>query len=299
MWQKLRMNNNNNYINWEYVLRNSIHDSIDHDFVIIDNLVLKEIPKTPFKVNVTTIILCQEGLLEGNINLEHFKAQSPCLAVFLADRILEMKSISHDFKGKILIMSKNFTDNLLLDVKERLPLIISTEKKPCQPLEDESLKSLENYFYMMKKAIKATDNPNRIEVARHLTLAFMYGFRHYFHPAINEDISHNQLLVERFLALTEREYHQEHLFKYYADKLCLSAKHLSKVIKNTTGKSANEWIDDYIMLEAKALLKSTDMTIQQISDELGFDNQSFFAKYFKRHLGKTPKQYKWEHSNFD
>ena len=299
MRQKIRMNNNNNYISWEYVLRNSIHDSIDHDFIIIDNLVLEEIPKIPFKVNVTTIILCQEGLLEGNINLEQFKAQSPCLVVFLADRILEMKSISQDFKGKILIMSKNFTDNLLLDVKERLPLIISTEKKPCQPLEDESLKSLENYFCMMKKTIKATENPNRIEVARHLMLAFMYGLRFYYHPAVNEDISHNQLLVERFLALAEREYHQEHLLKYYADKLCLSAKHLSKVIKDTTGKPANEWIDDYIMLEAKALLKSTDMTIQQISDKLGFDNQSFFTKYFKRHLGKTPKQYKWDHSYFD
>jgi AraC-like DNA-binding protein len=74
--------------------------------------------------------------------------------------------------------------------------------------------------------------------------------------------------------------------------LSLTPKYLSQIIKASTGKSANEWIDEYVMLEAKALLKSTTMTIQQISDELNFPSQSFFGKYFKRCEGVSPKEYR-------
>ncbi|WP_298650554.1 helix-turn-helix domain-containing protein [uncultured Proteiniphilum sp.] len=79
---------------------------------------------------------------------------------------------------------------------------------------------------------------------------------------------------------------------FYASKLCLTPKYMSTIIKQTSGKTAGDWIDDYILLEAKALLKSTNMTIQQISDELNFPSQSFFGKYFKRLTGVSPKEYR-------
>lgn len=79
---------------------------------------------------------------------------------------------------------------------------------------------------------------------------------------------------------------------FYAEKLHITPKYLSTVIKQNTGKSVNDWIDDYVILEAKALLKSSRMTIQQISDELNFVDQSAFGKYFKRIEGMSPKDYK-------
>ena len=79
---------------------------------------------------------------------------------------------------------------------------------------------------------------------------------------------------------------------FYAKKLCLTPKYLSVIIKEFTGNSALGWINDYVILEAKSLLKSTNMTIQQISDELNFPSQSFFGKYFKRLVGVSPKVYR-------
>jgi AraC-like DNA-binding protein len=81
-------------------------------------------------------------------------------------------------------------------------------------------------------------------------------------------------------------------FAVYADQLYLTPKYFSKVIKDNSGASASEWIDNYVILEAKALLKSTNMTILQISDELNFPSQSFFGKYFKRVVGVSPKEYR-------
>ena len=99
-------------------------------------------------------------------------------------------------------------------------------------------------------------------------------------------------IVERFIALVEEHYREERLIGFYADKLCITPKYLSKLVKENTGRSAGEWIESHVILEARAMLQSSDMTIQQIASSLNFPNQSFFGKYFKRATGLSPKQYR-------
>lgn len=100
------------------------------------------------------------------------------------------------------------------------------------------------------------------------------------------------MLLEDFLKLVRTNYKEQRGLDFYADKLCFTPKYMSSVVKQASGISAGEWIDRYIILEAKALLKSTNMTIQQIGDEFNFANQSFFGKYFKRLVGVSPKEYR-------
>jgi AraC-like DNA-binding protein len=102
------------------------------------------------------------------------------------------------------------------------------------------------------------------------------------------------ILLDRFMNLVKENFREQRDVGFYADKLCLTPKYLSKVIRDNSGSSADEWIDNYVTLEAKALLKSTNMTIQQISEELNSPSQSFFGKYFKRIVGVSPSEYrKW------
>jgi len=132
-----------------------------------------------------------------------------------------------------------------------------------------------------------------MEVARHLTLAFFYGASYNFHKfADKREKTHNEALIEKFLNLVQMHYKQERGLEFYADKMCITSKHLSRVLRETGNKSPNDLIDDRVVLEAQALLKSTNMTIEQISDELNFPSQSFFGKYFKRVTGMSPKEYK-------
>lgn len=136
-----------------------------------------------------------------------------------------------------------------------------------------------------------------MEIVRHLTIAFFYGLGYYFHKQTDDSReTRNEILMRNFLKQLQTHHKQERKLEFYADKLCLSAKYLSQTIKNSSGKTAGEWIDEYVMLEAKALLKSTNMTIQQISDELNFPSQSFFGKFLKdlqgflqRHIGNKNK----------
>lgn len=79
---------------------------------------------------------------------------------------------------------------------------------------------------------------------------------------------------------------------FYADQLHITPKYLSSVIKEVSGRSAVEWIDRYVILEAKALLRYSGLSIQEIAYELNFSTQSFFGKYFKHHTGMSPSEYK-------
>jgi len=182
---------------------------------------------------------------------------------------------------------------LMPNAQERLPLSVSVADNPVIPLDEEGLAGTINYFEMIKKLIQVKDHPYRMEVAQHLTLAFLYGAGFYFHKfADKREKTHNEALIEKFLHLVQMHYKEQRGLEFYADKMCITSKHLSRVFRETGNKPANDLIDDRVSLEAKALLKSTNMTIQQISDELNFPSQSFFGKYFKRVTGMSPKEYK-------
>jgi len=281
--------------NWHAALENARVeiDAIGNDFILLEKPVSLSVSSAPFITDVTTAILCLKGSTEGAINLKPFKSEAPCMIILLPDQILEQKYLSDDFSGLFIIMSKRFTDNLLPNVHERLPLFLAMQDSPCIPMNTEAIESMKTYFEMLKRIIRIKEHPHRLEVAKYLTLTFFYGIGYSIHPkSENKEKTHNELLVERFLDLVRENYKEQRLLGFYADKLCITPKHLSKVVKKTSHKSPNDWIDDHVILEAKALFNSTNMTIQQVCDELNFDDQSFFRKYFKRHTGMPPREYK-------
>jgi AraC-like DNA-binding protein len=211
--------------------------------------------------------------------------------MFTPGQIVEYKSISNDFTGLFIIMSSRFTDSLLPD-SESLPMFLYFRDNPVLPLDEGTIGRMISFTEVLKQMTLAKDHPYRLEVVRYLALAFFYGAIDFHQFTNSRKLTHQEMFVEKFLNLV-RVYHKEQReLKFYAQKLTVSPKYLSKVIKDTSGKPANDWIDDHVALEAKALLKSTNMTIQQISGELNFPSQSFFGKFFKRVTGMTPKEYK-------
>ena len=103
-----------------------------------------------------------------------------------------------------------------------------------------------------------------------------------------------QLLFEKFLEQVQTHYTEHRSVGFYAEQLCLTPKYLSQVILKASGRYANDWIRDYVILEAKALLKSGRYTVQQVGDLLNFPNASFFGRYFKAVVGCSPRRYMME-----
>jgi AraC-like DNA-binding protein len=268
--------------------------SINDDFMLFDNVKVLPAFTYPFRVDLTTFIICTKGTTRGKIGLKSYETAAPCMITVLADEILQYEHISDDFEGLFISMSKRLTENMLPDIQERLPVALSVRQNPSMPLSEDELNLLKTYYYMLKKVVEKNENPHRSKIVRHLMMAFYYhssSWLHKIEPREGESKRQNEV-VERFLEFAEKHFKTERQVGFYAENMYLTPKYLSQIIKTNTGKSANDWIDDYVMLEAKALLKSSKLTIQQISDELHFADQSIFGKYFKRLEGVSPKEYR-------
>lgn len=281
-------------LNWQSDFKDNMDvKSIGNDFILFDNINILPSFKYPFKVDVTTAMICLKGSIKGSFNMKSYTAQAPCFNIIMADQILQYEAISDDFEGLFIVLSKRFSDSLFSNIQEKLPLHLAVRNTPVIPLSEEALEIMKTSYGMFHKIVSQKENPHRLEIVKHLTLAFFYHTGSQIHKLPEgEKKSKQEVLLERFLNLVETHCKEERSVGFYADKLCLTPKYLSTAIRKTSDKTAAEWIDEYVLLEAKAMLKSTNMTIQQISDNLNFPLQSFFGKYFKRLEGVSPKEYR-------
>ncbi|WP_312900027.1 helix-turn-helix domain-containing protein, partial [Chryseobacterium taichungense] len=101
-----------------------------------------------------------------------------------------------------------------------------------------------------------------------------------------------EALYKNFYSLLFIHYKKERSIKFYADKLNITPKYFSKIVKETSNKNASDIIDEMIVMGTKAALKCTNQSVQQISEEFNFPNASFFGTFFKRKTGVTPLQYR-------
>lgn len=150
------------------------------------------------------------------------------------------------------------------------------------------------YYDLLLNVAKSPKEEFKIQSARHLTLAMFYGYSHLLHnvSANYKGTTRQEEIYNKFIDVLGEHYKTARDIGYYADKLCITSKHLSQVVKDISGKTALEIIEEYVLTECKALLLSTTMTIQEISDELNFPSQSVFGKYFKRLTGMSPNGYR-------
>lgn len=265
---------------------------IKDEIYFIESLSGFNLDNNSHKIEDTVTCICMKGEMRGQINLLPVTTSSPGFLVILPNQLFELESCSADFQGIFIVMSKQFIESISLS--EGFSTFMSIVNKPFMPINNEILEGVLDYCKIVKRVLQnAEEDFNRRIVVNHLTIAFFYGLGYFLHKHTADDKqSRDKEITEKFFKLVEKNYEQERSLSFYADKLCITSKYLSVVVKNSSKKSARQWINDYIILETKRLLNSTNMTIQQISDELNFPSQSFFGKFFKRNTGLSPKEFR-------
>ena len=192
-------------------------------------------------------------------------------------------------------MSSYFTESLFAGSAETSmhELYMSILKNPLMA-SDSDVFAFNQYYELLHNIAKSPLVEFKVEASRHLTLAMFYGYSYVKHDVSNNFRGTNRQseIYSNFLNLLSENYMKEREVRFYADKLCITAKHLSQIVKEISGKTALGIIEEYVITESKALLLSTKKPIQQIGDELNFPSQSVFGKYFKRITGVSPKEYR-------
>ena len=270
-------------------------ESIDRDFAVIDNISNIPFFEYPTKAEVAVSLVCLKGTLETSINLKRYVIEENQIAIIQPDQILQYHYISDDFSGRFVAMSQNFVESIQINIGERYPISLFLRDNPVLQCSQQEISLCIEYFTMLDKAVKMRDNPHRKETVKHLTLALFYALNTFslrHQDAPKESYSRKDVIFESFYKLIQLHHKENRTVTFYAEKLCLTPKYLTTVIKDATGTTAHNWINEYVILSAKAMLKSTTKTVQEISNELTFANQSFFGKYFKQYAGVSPGEYR-------
>jgi AraC-like DNA-binding protein len=211
-------------------------------------------------------------------------------------KLNEIVGEGEDLHYVCVAMSKEFAANQKLDVNKTFSNAMSLLDNPSVPILPEEAVLMGGYLDMMGNVLKS-DLAYRREAVQSLWISMLYVIAAMLdrRAKLAGDVSHtnrSRMLFEQFIGLVAKYHTQYRNVAFYADQLCLTPKYMSKLIKTATGKSAPEWIDAYVILEAKNLLKYSSDTIKQIVFKLNFPNQSVFYKFFKSRTGMTPSEYR-------
>lgn len=267
---------------------------IEEDFKISLSQNIRPQSRTLLKLDRCIVCICIAGSANIEINsVKHNVVRNEMIFLF-PNQIISMENRSDDF----IFAYFSATRRLLHDVLFHFPpqFVGYLRENFHRILPQEEYDNLYNdYFRIMHKKFNEKDNVCRREIILNTIRNF---FLDDYNKAIKSSLydkrqrKRKHELVENFINLLMENYTQSREVSFYAEKLYITPKYLSMVLKEQNGKTAKEWIDSYVVTEVKLLLKTTDLSIQEITYKLNFPNQSFLCKYFKAHTGLSPMHYR-------
>lgn len=248
-----------------------------------------------FDLQGIILILIEKGSCSLEVNMATYELNKGGVFAAFPGQIIHLVHKSKDFKLLCIACSIDMMNDLTSQVKDSLQLIQLVKQSPYQQKEKEEFEQLKKSFNHLQEKIEITkSNQHRYHIIKNLVLSIAFEC---FDFLIGKSLVHQggnrkKSLFNAFLRNVEEHHRKEHSVKYYADELFVTSKYLSTVINEMSDKTPKQWIDEYIALDAKVLLQSTEKDIQEISDELNFPNISFFGKFFKRMTGMSPKAFR-------
>lgn len=247
----------------------------------------------PYRMETTAITLIVEGGVTFNLDLKKYEITAPCMIIYSPGQILQHVRREKNHNVRHIHFSRGFIDNMTKYFKDFFLFNHQIKNHAAIPLTPDDLKELLNFYDKARRVVLDVENPYRMEMVFHLSAILFYDILSRIKTEPDESFkSSRALLVNNFLNMVQDNHIEHRDLSFYAEKLHLTPKYLTTVIKRESGVSASDWIERHVILQAQALLKSTDLTIQQISDKLNFSSQVFFGKYFKRLAGMSPKEYR-------
>lgn len=248
----------------------------------------------PFLSKGMLLGLCLRGHARLRINFKEYTLSPNSVFTILPNQIFESLEKSDDHYVECLFFSVDFANTLPLP--KDFDILNNMKHMPCLAISEEYMQELIELRTFISKVCDSKRHTYNENVAKSLIASFIALIATLYSEAgANTELKTNsrgEVIVDEFSRLLMEHHKTERKASFYSDKLCISTQYLSRTLKKYTSRSVNAWITEAVILEAKALLKSSDASIQEISEELNFPNPSFFIRYFKQYTGATPLKYR-------
>lgn len=247
----------------------------------------------PCRAEKGEFLFCLQGEVQIYINQQKYALSAGSVILVFPGQITLYKDATEDLELTVFAFSSQFRHEIFYSLpSDKVSFMREHNYSSFQGEEWDGVRN--HYLELLRR--KSADDGNVYQ--REL---IVYCCRMLFYEICNQserlyrETKPNHLrwrLKDRFIALVIESFREQRSVDYYADKLCVTGRHLSKTIQQTVGCTAKEWIDDYVILELKVTLHSTALSIQEIANQFNFPDQSYLGRYFKHHTGMSPTAYR-------
>ncbi len=236
-------------------------------------------------------IICIKGTAKITIDYKEYQIDPNNLVVILPRRIYSMKDCSDDLEVGMVLVSSDFLCHLPITLD--FDLLKKMAVRPSVKLEEEKLDDLRKIHFIINRYNSEEKLARQIQdtLIHSLILITASSFGNL---PLNPDrtFSRQETLVRKFFDLLVDSCETQRSVAYYADKLCVTPKYLTTVVKSISKHPAQNWINEAVLICAKRYIMTTDLTIQQIADRLHFLTASSFVRFFRTHVGCSPLEYR-------
>jgi len=254
-----------------------------------------DMPHHLFKLEDACIFFCHSGEARIEIDLLEYDITPNTQIIFLPNSIINYSYASPDLSISYITFSNAFFQEATVRLDPSFFHFL--KEKPCFTLPDEFTANINRLLEATISLYADKDHNFRYQIARNHLQSFLLDVYDKVHRFFTRDDmeGHNRQdeLFKKFIALIHENCLTEREVSFYADRLCISTKYLTGICRSiTNGASAKQIIDQHVILEIKVLLQSTELSMQEIADRLGFPDQSYLGRYFKRYEGMSPGDYR-------
>lgn len=287
-----------NRITIEQLKANSRTKVLDYKgkIIISDHIAQEYLFEEPCRIDAITILVCIRGRLDYVVNLEHNVVTEPSILISMPENIIQFNS-SENLEAYAVLISSDLINSMPYDILQKANSYLPIKQHFHASIPHEELITLIPYYELTKVSLSHITQESD-EIVKSLLQAFLLRLlslmrEHQAHEIeIDRTVSRGaKQLFERFMDVLTKHHQQERTVQFYADKLCVTPKYLSMVVKEYSGKTPSDWICDYVIAEAKSLLHYSQLSPQEVAFRLNFPSQSAFGKFFKQKAGCSPRQY--------
>lgn len=247
----------------------------------------------PSLVNAAGFCVCLQGGAEVLVSGRAYRIKSGDMCCILPKTMLYLLNKSADFKGYVCAAQPDFLTSVHLE--SAMSLMLHVRENPCVSLSARQQDELLNLCRLLETISVRDAQPHKTDIAKHLAAAILYEVAGIYQSGKiveKQEFSQKNKYYLSFVALLTEDYAAHRKVDYYAQQLCITPRYLSAVCKELVGLTATEFINNYLIINIRQLLATTEMTILEISDALNFPNPSYFTQFFKKHTGLTPKAFR-------
>ncbi len=268
--------------------------SIGDDLVLFSSFEEVPLSSEPRKMSCFFVALCLGGSAQYTVDTKEHRVHQNDVIIVNDGQVIGEYMLSPDCHGVVIMASNNFFAEVIKEVHEMSQLFLFAYSNPVFNLTEEKVKTFMEYFNLIKEKVDEHGHHFRNELAMSLLKAMLYDIANEIYQMKNSNPKRTraEAIFNNFINLVKDNFRHERRVGWYGEQMCITPKYLSESVKQVSKRTPNEWIDYYVTLEIRVLLKNTTMSIKEIAQTLSFPNQSFLGKYFKEHVGMSPTAYR-------